>query len=238
MKAIIDILLLVIIATCTWNGHKRGLIGGIAGLIAIVISLFGATMLSSAYSSEVIPAFRPFVKGIIDSQSVREEVMEAMGYDEDTYSLDDILNQDPSLRYSYAHECMTRLGLHEKRANELAGDAVKRSEQDKISMTDAVSNVLCETLTYVAGLALAFIMILILLVALANIGNLSFRLPNMENLDEIGGVILGFAKGFSYCLLLCWLLSYLGIVIGRTTMDDTILGRFFLSFDSATKALM
>ena len=73
--------------------------------------------------------------------------------------------------------------------------------------------------------------------AIASIGNLSFRLPNMENVDEIGGAILGFVKGFLYCVLLCWLLSFLGIVIGKETMAHTTLGRFFLIFDSLTNNL-
>ena len=55
MKLIIDVVLLVIIALCTWGGFKRGLIGGIASLMAIVIALYGGSLLSSAYSGEVIP---------------------------------------------------------------------------------------------------------------------------------------------------------------------------------------
>ena len=78
---------------------------------------------------------------------------------------------------------------------------------------------------------------LILMGALASIGNLSFRLPNLESVDEIGGAILGFAQGFLYCVLLCWLLSYLGVLIGKETMSHTTLGRFFLIFDSLTSSL-
>ena len=44
MKVIIDIVLLVIIALCTWNGYKRGLVGGIASILAIVIALFGGSL--------------------------------------------------------------------------------------------------------------------------------------------------------------------------------------------------
>ena len=42
MKIIIDILLLVIIALCTWNGYKRGLVGGVAGILAIIIAILSA----------------------------------------------------------------------------------------------------------------------------------------------------------------------------------------------------
>ena len=142
-----------------------------------------------------------------------------------------------SLRYDYAYECLADLGLHEKRAEELAGRAVALAEETGSNMTDAVVSVVCDTITHVGAMVIGFLLILIMLVALASIGNLSFRLPNLESVDEIGGAILGFAKGFLYCVLLCWLLSYLGVLIGKETMSHTTLGRFFLIFDSLTSNL-
>ena len=47
MKAAIDIVLLIIIALCTWGGYKRGLVGGIAGILAIIIAIFGGSLLSN-----------------------------------------------------------------------------------------------------------------------------------------------------------------------------------------------
>ena len=47
-----------------------------------------------------------------------------------------------------------------------------------------------------------------------------------------------FIRGFLYCVLLCWVLSFFGIVIGRTTLEDTALARFFLSFDFITRGLL
>ena len=74
--------------------------------------------------------------------------------------------------------------------------------------------------------------------AIGNGGNLSFRLPNMESLDEIGGAVLGFIRGFLYCVLLCWVLSFLGLVIGKKTLDGTTLARFFLTFRFITNSLI
>ena len=107
-----------------------------------------------------------------------------------------------------------------------------------MDMTAAVVSVVCDTATYVGGAALGFLLILIFLIAVASVGNLSLRLPNMENLDEIGGSVVGFIKGFIYCVLLCWLLSFLGMVIGKTTLAETTLARFFLAFDFLTNALI
>ena len=228
MRAIIDIVLILIIALCTWNGYKKGLVGGIAGILAIIIALFGGSLLASAYSHEIVPAVEPFVDGYVDSSKNRDAILDRMGYGSSDLSLEDILAQDSSLRYDYAYECFTAMGLYEKRAEELAGDAV----------TKAVVSVLCDTLTRVGLMVVAFLLVLILLVALGNVGNLSFRLPNMEGVDEVGGAIMGFIKGFLYCVLLCWLLSFMGLVIGAETMSHTTLGRFFLIFDFLTGGLL
>lgn len=238
IRVILDIVLLVIVALCTWSGYKRGLIGGVAGILAIVIALFGGSMLSAAYSNEVIPALEPFVDGYIDSQITRSEILETMGYGNTDLSLDDIVARDSSLRYDYAVECMKLVGFHQDRAEELGKKAVTLSDQSGTGITESVISVLCETISYVAGLCLSFLLLLILLVAIGNIGNLSFRLPNMELMDEIGGAVLGFIKGFLYCVLLCWLLSFLGLIIGKETLEHTTLARFFLAIKFVTSSLL
>ena len=238
MKAVIDIILLIIIALCTWNGYKRGLVGGIAGILAIVVALFGGSLLSSAYSHEVVPALEPFIDGYIDSQANRDAVLESMGYGDSDYSVEDIIAQDGSLKYDYAYECLLSVGFYAKTSEKLATRAVELAEEGSMDMTAAVVSVVCDTATYVGGAALGFLIILIFLIAVANVGNLSLRLPNMENLDEIGGSVVGFIKGFIYCVLLCWLLSFLGMVIGKTTLAETTLARFFLAFDFLTNALI
>ncbi|MBR5095205.1 MAG: CvpA family protein [Oscillospiraceae bacterium] len=238
IRVILDILLLVIVALCTWTGYKRGLIGGVAGILAVLIALFGGSLLSSAYSHEVVPALEPFVDGYIDSQNIRDDVLETLGYGSSDLSLEDILARDSSLRYDYAVECMKIVGLYQDRAEEQARKAVDYADRNGGGMTEAVVATLCDTVTFVAGLTIAFLLILILLVAIGNIGNLSFRLPNMELLDEIGGAVLGFVKGFLYCILLCWLLSFMGIAIGKETLEHTTLAQFFLQIKFLTSGLV
>ena len=101
MKAIIDILLLIIIALCTWSGYKRGLVGGVASLLAIVIALLGGSIIAAAYSHEVVPAFEPFVDGYVDSGKMRTAVLEKMGYGKGVVTqrtgdegIDGIINED------------------------------------------------------------------------------------------------------------------------------------------------
>ena len=197
LNIILDLLLLLIVALCIWDGYKRGLIGGIAGIFAIIIALLAGSSLSDNYASEAVPVLEPFVDGYIDSQKTRSAVLEEMGYGSTDLSLEDVLE------------------------------------------SDSVVSILCDTITYVMGLALCFLLILILLVAISNIGGLVFRLPDsMELLDELGGALMGFVKGFLYCVLLCWLLSFLGLIIGRGTLEKTLLARFFMTFRFLTNGLL
>ena len=104
-------------------------------------------------------------------------------------------------------------------------------------MTEAVIDTLGDTITYVGGLVLFFLLILILLIAIANIGNLSFRLPMHETADAVGGAVAGCLKGCLYCVLLCWLLGFLGLII-KDALSEAALARFFLSIDFVTGGLL
>ena len=79
----------------------------------------------------------------------------------------------------------------------------------------------------------------ILLIAGGSLINLVFRLPDsLQLLDELGGALIGFVKGFLYCVLLCWVLSFLGLLLGRDTLENTLLARFFLTFRFLTNGLL
>ncbi len=238
MKIVIDFVLIFIVAACTWNGFKRGLIGGIAGILAIVISLYGGALLSSAFSPEIIPAAEPFVEGFLDSADAKDFILSELGYEDTEKSVNDILAEDPSLKYDYAYNCVIYAGLSKVSARTLASRAVELSDSSGADLQSAVSDTLCDSLSYVFGTVIAFLLLLMLIVAIANLFNLSLRLPNMETIDEIGGSVTGFLKGAVYCILLCWALSFLGLILGRDTLESTLLGRFFLSIKFLTKNII
>ena len=63
---IIDIAILVILVICGWNGFKNGIIRGICGIIAVILALYGASVVSKMYSNEFTSMLKPFVGGMID----------------------------------------------------------------------------------------------------------------------------------------------------------------------------
>lgn len=236
MKTVIDLVLLAIIIACVWAGYKKGLIMGIAGMLAIVVSLYGATLISTAYSYEMVPALRPFVSGYVEHQT-RDVVLEEMNLSDTQLSTEDLLARDPTLRHEFCMRAYTSVGIYSDVADQLATEAELKALEQELSIEDAIVETLCERLCYVAIVVLAFLIILIALTALMNLPNLSFKIPNMDTLNDALGAVVGLLTGLVFCVLLCWALQFLGLLIGQDTLEKTVLGRFFLSIDFITKGI-
>ena len=236
MRAVIDLVLLAIIIISIWSGYKKGLIMGIAALLAAIISLYGASLVSQAYSYEVVPVLRPFVSGYIQNR-MENEVLEDLGIDDTSLSVEDVLSAHPSLGHDFCAACYASTGIYADAADQMATEAEEYAAANGATIQESVVEVFCIRAAYVAGVALVFIVFLIALTALGNIPNLSFKIPNMDTLNDAGGAVMGLVNGMVYCILLCWALRFLGLVIGRDTLENTILAKFFISIDFITSGV-
>lgn len=234
MRWAIDLVLLAILLLCGWNGYRKGFITSIGGVLGIVVSLYAACLLSGTFSYEVVPVVRPFASGYVE-RVISGDVTEQLGliYGEETpaadrYSINDALSQDPEAARRFAALTFKSVGIYDTTAEKMADEAVDYAGLHAVDTKTAIVEVLCNRAVYVAGVILCFFIILIVLTVLGNIPNLSFRLPNMEEVDEVGGAIVGVLKGILFCILVAWALKFMGIVIGKETLASTILGRFFI----------
>ena len=224
----------VIILIAIWSGYKHGLILSVAHLAAIVASLYLAALLSGAFSNEIVSGMRPFAEGYLDHQ-VATEVMPKMGLGGDTnLSVADTLEQQPEKAYDFCFATYRAAGIAEKPAQQMAREAQSYAASQHTSISDGLVQVFCARIAYVAGTALAFILILVLLLAVGNLPNLTFRLPEHEKLDDIGGALVGFLNGAAYCTLLCWLLQFAGALIGRDTLQSNIVANILLKLNVLT----
>lgn len=233
MKIAIDLVLVAIILGCVWAGYKKGLIMGIGGMVVIIVSLYGAALLSATFSYEVVPALRPFVTGYMEKQ-MTGEVLEDMGFKNSDRSVSDILADDPGLKAEFCTVCYESVGIYTDAAEQMAEEALSYAEENDAELDSAVGEVLSARLAYVGCIILGFLLILIILTAIGNIPNLTFKIPNMDKLNDIGGLAMGFIKGVTYCVLLCWALRFMGLIIGEETLRHTILARFFILIDFIT----
>lgn len=238
MKAIIDLALLAILIICVWSGYKKGLIMGLGGILCIIISLYGANLMSNAFSLDVVPALRPFaggfVEGVVESDG---GVMERMGWEDSSYSVNDLLAQDPERAEEFAEICYESIGIYSTSADVMAGEAIAYSEETDSDMLSSVVEVLCRRVSYVGCFVLAFLLIVIVLTVLGNLPNLSFRLPGLDLVNDISGALLGLVTGLMFCAAAVWALKFLGIIIGSDTLESTILGGWLLEKDFLLKYL-
>ena len=192
--------------------------------------------MSSAFSYEVVPALRPFASGYVESQ-MQETVLEDMGIANTELSYEDILADDPELRHNFCATCYKTFGIYDDAADQMATEAEEYADSQGSTIEEAIVEVLCTRVAYIAGVALLFIIFLITLMTLANIPNLSFRIPNMDVLNDAGGAAVGLFTGILYCMLLSWILRFGGLAIGLDTFGDTLLAMFFHSIDFLTAGL-
>lgn len=224
MKIIIDVVLVLILLLCIWNGYRKGLVSGIGGLVAIAVSLYAATLLANTFSHELIPVLHPFADGYMQSL-MSDEVSEELGIQEMDLSLDDYLEQNPDQSMAVCTKSYQEIGIYESEAKRLAEQAKDYAENNEAGIREAIVQVLCSTVAHTGIVLLGMLLILILITAIANIPNLSFRIPNMDILNDVGGAVVGLIRGLIFCMILVWALMFLGILIGKTTLDSTILAR-------------
>lgn len=233
MRLVIDLVLIFILVACVWAGYKRGLIMGIGSMIGIIVSLYAGCLLATAFSYDVVPALRPFASGYIERQ-MSTTVLEELDLADTQLSYEDILSNDPTLRHEFCYECYRSVGVYDDAAEQMANEAEQYCDSQDTDIASAVVEILCRRVAYVACVVLFFLVILIVLTAIGNIPNLTFRIPNMDTLNDAGGAAMGLVIGVTYCVLLCWALRFMGLLIGKDTLNSTLLGRFFIAIDFIT----
>ncbi len=224
MKFLLDIIILLIIALSIWSGYKRGVVMGIGGIIVLIIAVVVGNALSSAYSGEVVSAMRPFANGYVDGL-ISDEVY-ASGGEQNELSTGDMLAQNPDLAVSASTNALLELGLYSETAEQIALEAVDYAAENDATLSDAVSEVLCQNIAFAGGFLLFFLLCAIVLTVLGNITNLSFRIPYMGSGNEIGGAIAGLIEGIMLALVFAWVLRFAGLLFPDGVLEST----WFVSF--------
>ena len=228
MKTALSLIFLAILIFCAWTGYKKGFIMGVGSLLAFVISVYGANLLANTYSGEVIDALRPFASGYVDVNVIDNQVRPAMNIDSTNLSVADYFARNPSKEKEFATLVYRGMGIFDATSEQLAEEAMAYARTNGVDVTDAVVEVLCQRISYVGAFLLAFIMILILLTVIGNIPNLSFKIPNLDLFNDLGGMVMGFLQGICLCLVFGWALKFVGRAIPQETLSDTFLVSWFM----------
>ena len=201
----------------------------------IILSLYGAQVLSDTYSYEVIPVLKPFVSGYMETL-VEENTYQAFGYEPDEqtgqydapYSTTDLLNSSPDMRQTVAQRTYQSLGLYDGMAQTLADRTIAYAQENNASLTSSVVTIACQSVTWYAGFLLAFIILFAILTVIVNLPNLSFKIPYIGIVNDLGGLAIGLFVGAMFCSVIVWVFQFAGLVLPEESIRATGLAGFFL----------
>ena len=237
INSIVNIFLLAILVICAWQGYKKGIIMGIVGVLVIILSLYGAQLLSDTFSYEVIPVLKPFVSGYLETR-VEETAFQIYGYEPDEdgnfdvpYSLVDMLDSQPAAREEITVMAYKELGIYDAMARTLAQRSLAYAEENDASLQNSVVTVMCQSITWYGGFLLAFVILFSVMTVLVNIPNLSFKLPYLGLVNSLAGMVIGVFCGFLFCSIIVWVIQFTGILLPEETVRSAGLASYFLDMD-------
>lgn len=192
---VIDIVIVLVLIFFAWRGAKKGLILTLFGMLGLVAAFLGARFLSGTFYEPVANILQP---GIY--QSVKDLEEDALGE----------LDLDPDIRLDSSVDGLAEI-LREQDLfpglADLLEDAAERDaleDDGSLSAAQALSTYLSRILARLILFVLGFLVILLLWFLISRALDLAFRLPILNVVNRVGGLILGLAKACIIIVVLVW----------------------------------
>ena len=199
MKIVLTVVLAAIILAAVWSGYRRGLILSAAQLAAIVVAFYGAALLAGQFSDRLLPVAEPFAGGYFEGQL---DVVAAGLPDNDAgLSGEDWVAAHPDTAQEYAEQCFAAAGVSGRAGQRMARQALALRDAQELSLRTAMTQLYCVRLCYVLVTAVGFLLLMLILSAIGNLPNLTFRIPNRERLNDFGGAAIGAVNGVCFGIL-------------------------------------
>ena len=233
MNWAIDGILVLIVAYSAWRGYKNGFIRGIFGVLALVISIYGANLAATAFSGEFTGMLEPFVGGAIDKAishvtNTDDETMPSTGTAPVKKETTDV--------YDVSFAALRDIGVSKDAAQLIAEKVGAESNAVGQAMSDALSHRFSQSLAYIAVFIIAFALLAIIFAVIGNIFNLAFSLPGLDLINRLVGIALGLAKGLVVVLVLAVIFRYTGFV-SAGVVENTIILSFLLRWNPIAAVL-
>ncbi|MDR1298943.1 MAG: CvpA family protein [Oscillospiraceae bacterium] len=237
MYIAIDVLLVATLAYCVWRGYRSGIIRGVCGSIALIAAIFAANLVAATYSNEVSVMLKPFVGGVVDNALTslmdpsEEEGQTADGDLTQDGIAEDVLipgNATNAQLRSASYAALRRIGMPESASALLAEKIAGGRFEQGVALSDVISDKLCDALAYIAVFGVVFLLGAIVSVVVGNVLNLVFKLPGLETMDSIVGMVFGLLKGIIVVYVISLVVRYIGLlapsVIEKTTILKYLIG--------------
>lgn len=223
MAYIFDIAIVGLLVFFAWRGGARGLILSLCGLATVFVAFFAAQFISDTFCGPVANILRPIIvdtfRGVEPEQEPAkvEQNPTQDGEDEQkgpTYTLEELMDSVQENGLFKGFSAFMETGVE--------NDAVDEAGWD--SPLDALASYLSKGMAKTLLFAIVFLGVQIAWFLVSHALDLAFKLPILAEVNFLGGLVIGLAKGILLIIVLVWLGQLSGIVPSEP--DTPILSLF------------
>lgn len=207
---LLDLLVLLIIGFCIWQGYRKGLILTVSGIVIVLLSAWAAGAVANHYSASFAEQIRPVFGWLADDAI--DEAARGNG------RLDEIT--DTSLLTEIAQEAFHGLGFSFVEKGGFVDEVFDEMAENERTFREAVSYTFLHGLSYMILCVFGFVVVMILLTLLLHFIAAIFKLPVLNKIDKIGGSISGLVYAVLILTVLGWALRYTGMFIPQETLIE------------------
>lgn len=215
-----DLVILAILVLFALRGLHRGLILSLCSLVALLVALIGAILISNFWAPSVAGWLQPFLQptaasaieaalpeSIADAELPMEELIVLLDKADLPLGLDRFLSD-----------------LREEGVPILSSGSLTES------LAASLSEKLSGAIAHIGLFLLSFLLILVLWRLLAHTLDLVARLPGLHLLNKVGGLILGVFHGATLLFICAWLIRWLwSDLIPADAVEESRLLPFFMT---------
>jgi uncharacterized membrane protein required for colicin V production len=238
---VIDLVIIAFAALCAYRGYRAGIVRGIAGFLALILSLVLANAAAEMFSGEFTGVLRPFVGGLVDNKlqsilSPREEGEAGEESAEASAPLPDEDEYDISTARGLTLLTLRKLGFLKSAAVNIADSIKTETAEAGYALGSVITDKLCRALAHVAVFAAAFILLSIAFAVAGSLLNFVFSLPGLRLFDKLAGLAAGLLRGALIILFAAAILRYFGIITSGA-VEETRLLRYIVDHNLIAEAL-
>lgn len=194
-----DLVLLAILVLFALRGMHRGLILSLCSLLAVLVAVVGALLISNAWAPSVVgwvqPTLQPTVTAAVQAALPEDAANEELPQ-EDLLALLDEADLPMGLNEFLAD-------LREEEVTVLTPDSLINN------LAFSLAEKLANAIAHIGLFLLSFLLILILWHLLSRTLDLVAHLPGLHLLNKLGGFVFGAFRGAVLLFICAWLVRWL-----------------------------
>lgn len=216
---LIDLLILLILGFCIWQGYRKGLILTVGGVIIIFISAIFACLAASSYAQPLSESLYPIMRWVADDTI--EEVTRGKG------RLSEI--NDRRTLTEITEDTYEKLGIHSTEADKMVDMALDAMSEAETKVQDAIAGTLLYAFSYMLLCVFGFVLFMVGFTLLLHFIASVVKLPVLNRLDKVGGLACGLLYGLLIVSAIGWGARFLGIIIDPDILSRTVFLKLFMN---------